>query len=57
MLTMKKVFILQAQHLLADRITTTGKPWLLEVTARSLESAIETVRKGSSCPLAITPLA
>lgn len=50
------VFILQAQHLLADRTTTTGEPWLLEVTARNLESAILTVQNSSSTPLAITAL-
>jgi hypothetical protein len=51
------VYILEAQHLMADRITPAGNPWLVGVTAVSLESAIETVRKSCSCPLRITPLA
>ena len=50
-------YIIQAQHLLADRVTVTGESFLVEVTARNLESALETVRKGSSTPLQLTPLA
>jgi hypothetical protein len=52
-----KRYILEAQHLLADRKTVHGDPWLVEVIARNLDSAIETVRKGSSFPLLIRPVA